>query len=102
VVRGAAEDVTWRNVSIVLYDENRTVIKRYAVGKPTTRDDGPAFGRLNVTAPERPAHIVVESPDFWTHDGGLGVDSWVWRDGRWQRYSQDGPNDRFPESTPTD
>lgn len=99
--RGAGSDQNYSDISVVLYDGNRSEIESVEVGRMSTN---PGWGTtrrpITVTSGTVPTYVVVESPDFWKEGEIEVVALWIHGaadDGTYHRYARTGPDDEtFP------
>lgn len=96
--QGAAPDATFENVTVVLYDENKTVIRRVPVGKLSTTPP-PLSQRINITTDTIPIYVVIESSDFWQSDTTVYVNGYKrpGDGGRYEEYSRANAGEKFPD-----
>jgi hypothetical protein len=96
--QGAAPDATFENVTVVLYDANKTVIKRIPVGNLSTTPP-PLSQRINITTDTIPTYVVIDSPDFWQSDTTVYVNGYKRPDdgGRYEEYSRASASEKFPD-----
>ena len=93
---GASDDRTYRNVHVVLYDEDRQLIDAFPVAPLSTLNhtESPVEGRSDVI----PTYVVIESPDFWTGER-LHVYSYRMANAKDDPFSE-GPYGRYVQKTP--
>lgn len=90
------EEFTFRNVSIVLYDEEGRVISSKVVGALSTNS---STQTVTITSGQVPAYVIVESPDFWNHSVQVNVKSWRRTDSGFQQYWITSENDKFRDES---
>lgn len=98
---GREPDVTYDSVEIVLYDNQKNVIKRVPVGTLSlSRGNEDSTESVHFTSEIVPKYVVITSPDFWSTDVRLEVVSYEYSNqtGEYQIYHQTGPEDRFPDN----
>ncbi len=98
---GAAPDTTLENVSVVLYNEQKHVIRRIRIGELSTHGP-PQKQQINLTLDTIPAYVVIESPDFWQSNTEVYVSGYE-RPGdgsRYKDYSRHSPSEKFPDEPP--
>lgn len=72
------------DVAVVLYDRNRSVIKRVELGTMSTDPDHYPYRRpVNITTTQAPVYILIESPDFWQE--GVSTIGFRWTGDRYER-----------------
>lgn len=91
-----------RNVTLYLYTPNGTVI---AVDELGTLNESNSLG-VSMRTERVPKYVVINSPDFWQHEGSISVDYYVhdedWQDEPYGAYvprSIDS-KDEFPVTVP--
>lgn len=95
----AAPDATFENVTVVLYDETKNVIRTVAVGELSTSGP-PHTQRINITTGSIPSYVVIESPDFWQSGTDVYVSGYR-RPGdgsRYEEYSRANASEKFTDS----
>lgn len=97
---GAVPPQSYQNVMIVLYNDEKRVIKRVAVGTLSSEEANKSSQAVQFRSKERPRYLVIQSPNFWTDGEKLEVQSYEYvpSTSNYQLYHQTGPNDRFPDS----
>lgn len=72
-----ATERNFSDVSIVLYDQNESLIGRVPVGTlSTTPEHYPVGSSVNITDDHPPTYILIESPNFW--NGDVAVTAYRW------------------------
>lgn len=97
LTQGAAPDATFENVTVVLYNENKEVIRRVTVGNLSTTPP-PLSQPINITSDTIPTYVVIESPDFWQSDTDVYTHGYEHPDdgGRYEGYPITTANETFP------
>lgn len=92
----------YSKVAVVLYDNQKNVIKRVPVGDLSTLESvAPLSQPINVTSDRIPKYITIESPDFWTQDGTLYVESYNRVDNEFEYYSRESRGEKFADDDGT-
>lgn len=97
---GAAPDTTFRNISVVLYNDHKEVIRRSSVGDLSTHGP-PQSQPINLTTDTIPSYVVIESRDFWQSDTDVYVSGYKRssNEDRYEEYSRHRANEKFPDDT---
>lgn len=94
---GAAPDQNFSDVTVVLYDERKQVVKRVRIGNLSTNPAYyPTAKRINITSETIPTYVVIESPDFWTSETPLEIEGHNLENGTYHTYPI-GKDHRFPD-----
>lgn len=95
---GAQPDVTFRNVSVVLYTADEQVIKTVDAGSLSTKSDvGPLERRVNITTEQVPEYVVIRSSEFWTTDATIRVFGYRRTETGYEEYFRSEKNQTFPD-----
>jgi hypothetical protein len=65
------------DVTVVLYDENRSVIERVPLGTMSTDSEYyPERRSVNIITTKQPTYVRIESPEF--EEGDIDVEGYQW------------------------
>ena len=95
---GAQPSVNYTNVSIVLYDGNKERTRRVPIGYLSSEPgDNNLSLNVSITSQKIPKYVVIESPDFWTYNENLQIESFRYANVSYESYFRTN-NQMFPTS----
>ena len=91
--------MTFRNVSIVLYDADREPMTRVAV-EPFSTDEtvAPIARNVTLTADHQPRYVVLTGADLWPEKANVVVYAYRYDGGQFDRYVRYSQDQVFPRA----
>lgn len=95
---GAQPDATFTNISLVFYNSDKEVLKKFEIGSlSTTGPDAQREQELNVTTETIPAYVVIESNSFWSTEADVQIVAYRLEDGEYEKYIRHAKSQKFPK-----